>query len=50
MIESSPDLEADDLLGAFAGAEAAAGGEALLLTGDRDMFQCAGDETSPCPT
>ena len=40
-IESSPDLEADDLLGAFAAAEAAAAGEALLLTGDRDMFQCA---------
>lgn len=40
-IEGSPDLEADDLLGAYAAAEAAAGGEALLLTGDRDMFQCA---------
>ena len=36
-------LEADDLLGAFATAERAAGGEALLLTGDRDLFQCAGD-------
>ena len=36
-------LEADDLLGSFAKAEAEAGGEALLLTGDRDMFQCASE-------
>jgi len=34
-------LEADDLLGALAQAEEQAGGEALILTGDRDMFQCA---------
>jgi 5'-3' exonuclease len=34
-------LEADDLLGTFARLEAKAGGRALLLTGDRDMFQCA---------
>jgi len=33
-------LEADDLLGALARVEAEAGGEALLFTGDRDMFQC----------
>jgi DNA polymerase-1 len=37
------DLEADDLLGAFAAAEVEAGGRALLLTGDRDMFQCVGE-------
>ena len=37
------DLEADDLLGALASCEVAAGGEALLFTGDRDMFQCVGD-------
>jgi len=36
-------LEADDLLGAYARREAAAGGTALVLTGDRDMFQCAGE-------
>jgi DNA polymerase-1 len=36
-------LEADDLLGSFARLEAEAGGEALLMTGDRDMFQCASD-------
>jgi DNA polymerase-1 len=33
-------LEADDLLGSYALAEAEAGGTALLYTGDRDMFQC----------
>jgi len=37
------DLEADDLLGALALAETAAGGDALLFTGDRDMFQCVDD-------
>ncbi len=37
------DLEADDLLGAFAAVETAAGGTSLLFTGDRDMFQCVGD-------
>ena len=36
-------LEADDLLHAFAKREEAAGGRALLMTGDRDMFQCATD-------
>ncbi|MDX6583226.1 MAG: hypothetical protein QOI10_2410 [Solirubrobacterales bacterium] len=39
-------LEADDLLGSFAELESKAGGTTLLLTGDRDMFQCAsGDVT-----
>ena len=36
-------LEADDLLGSLALAEAEAGGSALLYTGDRDMFQCVND-------
>jgi 5'-3' exonuclease len=40
---SAGDLEADDLLGSLASVETAAGGEALLFTGDRDMFQCVGD-------
>lgn len=40
LVASSEDLEADDLLHSFALAEAGAGGEALILTGDRDMFQC----------
>jgi 5'-3' exonuclease len=39
-------LEADDLLGALAEVEAAAGGEALLFTGDRDMFQCVSDSVT----
>jgi DNA polymerase-1 len=37
------ELEADDLLGALARAEAAAGGETLILTGDRDLYQCVDD-------
>jgi 5'-3' exonuclease len=41
--ESSADLEADDLLGSLASSEAEAGGEALILTGDRDMYQCTAD-------
>ena len=39
-------LEADDLLGALATAETAAGGRALIMTGDRDMYQCASDAVS----
>jgi 5'-3' exonuclease len=37
------DLEADDLLGSYAQAESENGGDALIFTGDRDLFQCAGD-------
>ncbi|MGN6253987.1 MAG: 5'-3' exonuclease [Solirubrobacterales bacterium] len=40
------DLEADDLLGSYARREAEAGGRALLLTGDRDMYQCAGEDVT----
>jgi DNA polymerase-1 len=39
-------LEADDLLGTLAAAETAAGGTTLLLTGDRDMFQCVDDSVT----
>ena len=42
----SESLEADDLLGTFARREAEAGGRALLLTGDRDMYQCAGERVT----
>ncbi|MDQ6914267.1 MAG: 5'-3' exonuclease [Actinomycetota bacterium] len=42
-VAHTEDLEADDLLGSYAAAEVDAGGEALLMTGDRDMFQCAGE-------
>ena len=34
-------VEANDLLGGLARVEEAAGGRALVLTGDRDLFQCA---------
>jgi DNA polymerase-1 len=44
--ESVADLEADDLLGSLANVEAAAGGTALLFTGDRDMFQCVSDSVT----
>lgn len=44
--EYAAEVEADDLLGAFARAEVGAGGEALIMTGDRDMFQCAGEHVS----
>jgi DNA polymerase-1 len=37
----SDNLEADDLLGAYARRETEAGGRTLVMTGDRDMFQCA---------
>jgi DNA polymerase-1 len=39
------DLEADDLLHSHAELEARAGGRSLLMTGDRDMFQCASGRT-----
>jgi DNA polymerase-1 len=39
-------LEADDLLGTYAQREAEAGGRALLMTGDRDMYQCAGERVT----
>lgn len=39
-------LEADDLLGSFAATETKAGGETLIFSGDRDMFQCAGPSCS----
>ncbi len=43
IVATADDLEADDLLGSYAHQEAEAGGRALLLTGDRDMYQCAGE-------
>ena len=43
---SSDHLEADDLLGALAVDEAQRGGRALVMTGDRDMYQCASDAVS----
>lgn len=43
LVASHDSLEADDLLGTYARLESEAGGRALLLTGDRDMFQCASE-------
>lgn len=42
-LASDEALEADDLLGTLARLETKAGGEALLYTGDRDMFQCTSE-------
>jgi DNA polymerase-1 len=43
---TTDDLEADDLLGALARDEEQRGGRALVMTGDRDMYQCASDAVS----
>jgi len=40
------DVEPDGVLGSLAGIETEAGGETLILTGDRDMFQCASDSVT----
>ncbi|HEY5815869.1 MAG TPA: 5'-3' exonuclease [Solirubrobacterales bacterium] len=45
-VATSEELEADDLLGTYARREAEAGGQALLMTGDRDMYQCAGERVT----
>ncbi|MGH2913687.1 MAG: 5'-3' exonuclease [Solirubrobacteraceae bacterium] len=45
-VEDSEELEADDLLGSLAQAESEAGGQALIMTGDRDMYQCAAERVS----
>jgi 5'-3' exonuclease len=45
-LEGHEELEADDLLGSYAKVEADAGGEAILFTGDRDMFQCVSDRVA----
>src|ERR1700760_4203314 len=45
-VATSAALEPDDLLGTLARREAAAGGEALIMTGDRDMYQCAAPGTT----
>jgi 5'-3' exonuclease len=37
---SDDELEADDVMGSLAVTEERAGGQALLMTGDRDLFQC----------
>jgi 5'-3' exonuclease len=46
IIADHDNLEADDLLGSFAHEESKAGGQTLILTGDRDMYQCASDDVT----
>ena len=41
-VSTSEDLEADDVMFSHAELETASGGRALLLTGDRDLFQAVG--------
>jgi DNA polymerase-1 len=41
-VSETAELEADDVMFSFARAESAAAGRALLLTGDRDLFQAVG--------
>jgi 5'-3' exonuclease len=41
-VSTSEDLEADDVMLSYAELEAAGEGQALLLTGDRDLFQAVG--------
>jgi len=43
---STEGYEADDLLHSFALVEEEAGGRSLLLTGDRDLYQCASPRTT----
>ncbi len=45
-IADAQDLEADDAMGAFAQTEAQAGGRALLLTGDRDLYQAVNERVA----
>ena len=45
-VASDDSLEADDLLGTYARLEDEAKGKALLLTGDRDMFQCVNERVT----
>src|SRR5215204_1530740 len=46
-VTAHDELEADDLMHAYATREVAAGGRAQILTGDRDMFQCARARRAP---
>jgi 5'-3' exonuclease len=45
-VSTSEDLEADDVMFAFAQLEANAGGHALVLSGDRDMFQLVSERVA----
>jgi 5'-3' exonuclease len=45
-VQSSGEVEADDLLGSLAAVESDAGGRTLIVTGDRDMYQCVSGDVS----
>jgi 5'-3' exonuclease len=45
-VAGSEELEADDVMFSFARIEAQDGGRALLLTGDRDLFQAVDERTA----
>ena len=45
-VDYDASVEADDLLGSYANVETDAGGRTLILTGDRDMYQCASDSVT----
>jgi 5'-3' exonuclease len=45
-VYDSDELEADDAMGSLAHLEAQAGGRALLLSGDRDMYQAVGERVA----
>jgi 5'-3' exonuclease len=45
-IADAEELEADDAMGSFARVEAQAGGRALLLTADRDLYQCVDENVA----
>jgi DNA polymerase-1 len=44
--ETTAGLEADDLLGALAAVESVTDGQTLIVTGDRDMYQCVSEQVS----
>ncbi len=44
--QTTAKLEADDLLGSLAAVESVAEGRTLILTGDRDMYQCVAERVS----
>jgi 5'-3' exonuclease len=46
LVVDGGDLEADDVMYSFARCEAEAGGRALLLTGDRDLYQAVGEQVA----
>jgi DNA polymerase-1 len=45
-VADAQELEADDAMGSFARMEAQAGGRALLLTADRDLYQAVGERVA----